>query len=297
MAEDTDTTTAATPLPTAAEPQASAPAAAAAPPPAAAPQGTDEADVGLFAVAEETDATPPKGADGKPTKPDWVADQFWDAEKGEIRTRELAKSQADLRAKVSRGEGKMPDKPEGYALPKIEGLPDNAIPSDDPLWTQVRQAAHGAGVTQPQLEALVAPYLQYALAQKAAADPTADREAMRQAAVEELKTLGPNGTVLVKDIGAWLAGMETRGSLSKDEVRALKGVGSAAGIKALAKLRELTGEKPMPLEHLVADTMSERDARNLMVEGKQQNNQEKVERARAALQRLEQAGLLGRSAA
>jgi len=304
MAEETPSQTAA-----AADTAATAtPASGAAPPAAATSQqdaaagGADQqqaapkADAGdgttLFDLADEADATIPKGADGKATRPDWLPEQFWDAEKGEIRTRDLAKSQADLRAKVSRGEGKVPDKAEGYALPKVEGLPADAVKSDDPLWTKVRTAAHGAGITQKQLDAVLAPYLEYARDQVLNKNPTADRDGMKRAAEEEMKKLGPNGRVLVKDIGAWLAGMEANGSITEGERRAAMAIGSADGINFLLKMREAKGEKPMPLDHLVADTMSESDARKLLLEGKRKGDQGSVDRALAALRRLDQAGVL-----
>lgn len=36
----------------------------------------------------------------KPTKPEWVPEKFWDAEKGEVRTEELAKSYGELEGKL-----------------------------------------------------------------------------------------------------------------------------------------------------------------------------------------------------
>lgn len=296
MAEETEapaSTESTTPSAGGNQQETQAPSASAAANPSEGNQSQTTDGTSLFDLASDTDATITKDVNGKGTKPDWIPDQFWDAEKGEPLLRELVKSQQDLRAKVSRGEGKVPEKAEAYALPKIEGLPDNAVPADDPLWSKVRQAAHASGVTQKQLDAVLAPYLEYARDQMFNKDPTADREGMRRAAEEELGKLGPNGRMLIKDIGGWLAGMESRGSLTKDEVQALRGVGSAAGIRALAKLRELSGERPMPLDHLVADTMSEQDARRLLVESKGKRDQAGVDRALSALRRLEQAGVLG----
>jgi hypothetical protein len=257
--------------------------------------GNDTAPGGLFDLAEAS-APPAKGEDGKAVRPDWLAEQFWDAEKGEARLADLAKSQRDLRAQVSRGDHKPPEKPEAYTLPKIEGLPEGMIGGEkDTLWPELRTAAHAAGVTQKQLEALATPFLrEVAKVAKAApgADSEAEKAALREAYAAEMKALGPNAEAVVRDIGAWLKGMEARGLLSAEEHQALRGVSTAAGMQALGKLRELGGERGIPVEALAAEGMTEADARKMLTEGFAKNDEGMRSRALKALAEMEKRGQL-----
>jgi hypothetical protein len=266
-----------------------------APPAAASPPAGAEADANLFdAVGEGEGSQAGNQAAGADGRPDGLPDQFWDPDKKSVRAPELAKSWLDLRRKVSRGEGTIPEKPEAYTLPEVEGGKD-LVPADDPLWTTMRGAAHAAGVTQKQLEALAKPFLEFGLkarGEKQPADPAAEKAAVEAAAKAEMEKLGPNARVLVADMKNWIGGMEARGSLGKDEAAALRLLGNAAGIRALAKLRELTGEKPIPTDNLAAEGGTEADARRIMREGMQKGDQGMVEKARRMLAELEKRGEL-----
>lgn len=59
-------------------------------------------------------------------KPDWVPEKFWDAEKGEIRTEDLAKSYGELEAKHS---GKKPDEPKADDKPDVS--PEQQAAADE----------------------------------------------------------------------------------------------------------------------------------------------------------------------
>jgi hypothetical protein len=279
------------------------PAAPPAAAPAAQPAGTTapEADAPtIFDVAGTQAAPAAPAADGKPPRPAEIPEQFWDADKGEVRVAALGKSWSDLRTKVARGEGKIPDKPEAYALPEIEGVQvAELVKADDPLWTEVRTAAHAEGITEKQLQALVKPYLAAAAKQRGAevTDPAAVKAAIVAARQEELAKLGANGQNIVQDIGAWIAGMENGGALTPAEARALKSVGTADGIRALTKLREAMGAPAIPTDALATDSMSEADARRLMKEGFAANDEAKITRAREALRALEKQGRLGNNRA
>jgi hypothetical protein len=263
--------------------------------PAAAASPPAEADANLFDAVGDGEgsqaASQPAGAAGRP---EGLPDQFWDPDKNSVRAGELAKSWLDLRRKVSRGEGTIPEKPEAYTLPEVEGGKD-LVPADDPLWTTMRGAAHAAGVTQKQLEALAKPFLEFGLkarGEKKPADPAAEQAAVEAATKAEMERLGPNARVLVADMKGWIGGMESRGQLTKDEAGALRLLGNAAGIRALAKLRELTGEKPIPTDNLAAEGGTEADARRIMREGMQKNDQGMVTKARRMLAELEKRGEL-----
>lgn len=267
---------------------------------AAAPlPGASTDDASLFDAVEQAAAAqgvPQPDAAGKPQRPDNIPEQFWDSEKGEVRLAELGKSWLDLRTKVARGEGKIPDAPDGYALPAMEGMPEDLVPANDPVWTEVRAAAHKAGVTQAQMDALTKPFLAAQMkalaAKQQATDPAAAEAQRRQWAEQEVAKLGPNGQQVVRDVGGWIGGMVARGSLSEGEGRALKALGTAEGVRALAKLREAMGAPPIPTEALDGATMTQADATRMMQDGYRKGDQEMVERARRALEELDRRGHL-----
>lgn len=284
------------------------PAAAPATPPQAAPaappapaQGASS-DIDLF---EGVDVTAPATAPAAPAapgaRPEFVPEQFWDPATNQPRIEAMAKSWRDLRAKVSQGIGTTPENPDSYAFPKIEGLTEELVKPDDPLWKQVRESAHKAGVTQQQLEAIISPYIQDALQrgkQQPAASPEEDAAARQAARAAELGKLGPNGDLMVRDIKGWITGLQSRGGLTDAEAQALMTAGNADGIRALAKLRALAGEKPIPLDSLAGADMTTAEARALMIQGNiekragQASGEEKISRALRALEGLEKRGLL-----
>lgn len=268
--------------------------AAAGDPPATGEAPQTGAAGGLFDEVgdEQQDAKPTTGADGKPQRPDTIPEQFWDPEKGAVRTDDLAKSWRDLRAKISRGDQNPPDKPDAYTVPKVEGLPEGLVGGEkDTLWPEIRKAAHAAGVTQKQLDAISAPLLQK-LAEQAGASPEASPEARKAAVQTELAKLGPNGTQVVRDVGGWIAGLHARGVFTDAERDALRAVGTAEGVRALAKMRELSGEKPIPTDAFADDGLAQGDAERLLQEGFAQQDQGKIEKARRALAQLERDGRL-----
>lgn len=272
-----------------------APPAPAPPPPAPAAAPDPQVPSGsIFDAAGEDDKPAAPAAPGdKPARPEWLAPEFWDDSAGQPRLEALAKSQRDLRARISRGEGKVPEKPDGYALPKVEGLGDGVVPPDDALWSAVRGAAHAAGITQTQLEALAKPYLEFAAKHRPPeADPQANEAAARAAAEQELAKLGPNGKQMVRDMGAWIRGLHAGGALTDGEAMALRSIGTAEGIRALAKLRERGGERAIPVEALQDGAMTQADAQRLLRDGFAKGDQALIDRGRRALADLDRAGML-----
>lgn len=290
-----DTTTEAPP----AAPLSATPAPPSTTPPATTPPPTapsSSAPPSIFDAVGSADPAPlAPGADGKLAKPEWLDDAFWDPVKNEARLESLARSQKDLRARISRGEGTLPEAPEGYALPSIEGMPADFVPADDPVWGEVRQAAHKAGITQAQMDALLRPYLSHAArikAELAPPDPGQQQEQHKAELLQEIGKLGPNGPALVREVGGWIAGLESRGSLTPEEAGALREIGTAAGIRAITKLRSLAGEQAIPLDALQDDAMSEADARRMLVEGYKNGDDALLNKGRRALETLEKRGLL-----
>jgi hypothetical protein len=259
-------------------------AAAAAKPEAAAETKPMEAKPsGLFAAA----------AAAQDGRPEGLPDQFWDAEKKEVRLAALVKAANDMRARLARGgEEAPPASADGYALPAVEGLPKELVPpNDDPVWSAVRKAAHEAGLTQKQLEAVARPYLAAVAEQAKQRQPATEQDAA--AAYEaELARLGPQGRQVVHEVGAWLSGLVARGVMTGEEYAALQGISTAEGVRALAKLRSMAGEKPIPLSALDDGAMSYADAERMMREAFEKKDTRLGEQAARALRELAAKGRL-----
>lgn len=89
--------------------------------------GDHEDDINLEASQEDVKSGDGDSGDGdpadKPEKPEWVPEKFWDAEKGEVKHEELARSYQELEKKL--GEQDTDDKGDK------EGGDDNADGDDD----------------------------------------------------------------------------------------------------------------------------------------------------------------------
>jgi hypothetical protein len=265
--------------------------------PAAGAPAADAPEPGsLFDVAGEEEAAPQPGADGKAQRPADVPEQFWDPEKGAIRTDAVMKSWRDLRAKVSKGIETPPEKPDAYVPPKVEGLPEGAIGGEkDSLWPAIQQAAHKAGISQKQLDAVATPLLAAVaeqMKQAAGGDPEAEAEAAREAAQEELGKLGPNGAAFVRDVGQWLKGMQAKGIFTGDELQALRGVSTAAGMRALGKLRELAGEKPIPVDAMQPEAATIDDLKRGLTDAIAKGDETKRGQIMRQLEEMERKGML-----
>lgn len=260
--------------------------------------GDGAADGSIFELAGSGDDKSVTGADRKPVRPDWLPEQFWDPAGAKPNVEGLAKSWTDFRGKIARGDHKPPETADGYALPKVEGIPETVGGKDDPLWTSIRTAAHEAGVTQQQLEKLATPYLTHlaetmkAQGLKPKGTPEEEKAALQAELKAELGKLGPDGAAVVRDVRDWMKGLQTRGLLSEQEHGALKMVGTAEGVRALAKLRELAGERPIPVTALDDGSATEADARRMLTEGFAKSDEALIQRGRNMLALLEKAGRL-----
>lgn len=199
--------------------------------------------------------------DGRPTIKDDqgneipLPDQFWDAENGQIRGDAIFKSWRDTRSsydqlrserdtlkqQVEQGkpaEGKVPEKPEDYTFEKPEEF-SRELADDDPLLTGFKQIAHKHGIGQEQFQAVAADYLKMAEEQLGPPiDPKQERE-----------KLGPNADTILQANAQFFDSMVDAGDLSQEEHDEIMAIGeTAAGVKALNKIREKMGEQPIPME-------------------------------------------------
>lgn len=273
--------------------------------PAAPPPSGHPAAAGATAPTEtkpstEGAAKPPEAKPGA-ARPDGLADAFWDADKGEVRLAELIKSQADLRRTVSRGEHKPPSSPEEYKLPASDTIPADLIKPDDPLWKATTAAAHARGFSQADLEALATPFLT-TLAELTkdarAVTPEQAKAAQEQAMQAEMGKLGQQGPAMIRGVYTWLKGLAAKQVITAEELGALRATATADGVRALAKLRELAGERSLGINAGAAPEIgSEEDARALLAQGFRAGGEATDEgkallaKGRDMLRRLEAAGV------
>lgn len=167
----------------------------------------------------------------KPQRPEGLADQFWDAEKGEVRIDALHKAFTDTKAAHDKllneqGEkGGVPEKAEGYfdtdlvtdehfrlpegELAKTKDIYPDGVPLDDPLLSGMAEVAHKAGLTKAQFLDMAGGFF---LAAEQAMPEALDVEA-------EVKLLGDNGKDRVDAYVSWVDRMSQKGDGEDDRAK------------------------------------------------------------------------------
>ena len=181
-------------------------------------------------------------------RPEWLAEKFWDAEKGEARLESMSKAYATLEAahdklKSSKG-NKAPKDADDYLKDGFE-MPEGAenvkeFTADDPALQAFAKVAHKYGLPQEAFKGIVSEFLQSINGElPAPIDPEA-----------EIEKLGNNGKQIVQAALVWADSLEASGRYSADEVDRLVAdyAQDAAGIQLLMKLREDMGNKAMPID-------------------------------------------------
>lgn len=148
-----------------------------------------------------------KGADGgaqKPERPDYIPENWWDADKGfkseDFDALVAFKAESDSKAAL------VPEKPEGYAvgLPKDFKLPEGfelpegqeaAIDENDPRVGISREFAHKSGFTQGQFEELIAIGVQMDFE---------EQSRLSGLLQEQADKLGTNGKARISAVTTWL---------------------------------------------------------------------------------------------
>ena len=216
-------------------------------------QGDDKGQGGLLdeaakaAKAAEDKAAAAAAASGVKPRPAEIPEQFWDKAKGEVNTAAALKSYAESQSQVTKlveenkklkgASPKAPAKAEDYKFEAPADMKD-AIKSDDPGLGVFRKVAHKMGVSQEQFQAGLTEFLTEA---KAFMPEPVDTKA-------EMAKLGPNAQAVMDAVYGWGKGLVSSGLWSDDEFNEVVIMGSTAtGLKALNKLRERSGEKPIPL--------------------------------------------------
>jgi len=166
-------------------------------------------------------------------RPDWMPANHWSDTDGPD-LEGMAKSYNEMRTKMSQGLHKAP-KDGNY---DISSLKDNGVTDDDPMLKDFISYAKEAGMSQDQFNTVTSIYMQHMGQQF---------EQMETNAEAELAKLGPKADKLIKSTNQWLGKMASSGAMTEDEVEAMIKLGStAAGVRALNKIRESYGERTIP---------------------------------------------------
>jgi hypothetical protein len=196
---------------------------------------------GLGSHLAEDPAAAAKAAElAKRERPEWLPEKFWDAEKKEPRTEQVAKSYAELEKQFKLGKHK-PPKDGKYDLTPFA----DKVSSDDPLMGKYTEWAAKHGLSQSAYEELVGQVVE--LAGGAQAEAQINAKAEREA-------LGANADAIIGSMTEWARGFVRSGVWSAEDFEEFKIMGGTAqGMKALMKVRE-SYEGRIPLQQTVVDT-------------------------------------------
>ena len=166
------------------------------------------------------------------SRPEYVPEKFWDADKGEARLQTFGESYTqleqkfhskmdDLRAEVkAESLANRPENASDYTLPELEGV---EFQEDDPLLSFWREQAHGMGMDNDGFQAGIKSYVE---AMQATA-PNVD---------QELAKLGEDGQTRIDAINAW-----ADAKLTEDTKNALNSLATTAeGVVAIEEMMSLS---------------------------------------------------------
>jgi len=190
------------------------------------------------------------------TKPEFVQDKFWDADKQEVNIENLASSYNSLESKLgSRTEDltkqirtdieaeRLKNVPESYKLnvPEMENT-KIVVTEDMPIVKWWAETAKDAGLSQEQYDTGVKAFIDNAVANL----PNPDLEKQK---------LGDNGRERVEAANMW-----SKKHLSPDGYSAISDLaGTANGVKAIEELMKLTKDSAMPTSQTQVDVSANAD--------------------------------------
>lgn len=217
------------------------------------PAGGDPAAAGKKAGAANPAAGDPAGdgdAPAGPYRPEGLPDHLL-GESDKETIDKLKKSVDGFReAQSAKG---VPAKPEDYKLELPPEIQDKVVKpgadGKDPVLEQFKGIFHKHNIPQAAFNSIVGEVYQKVteIAAAKGADPSA---ATAEAMDFEFKSMGgvEKAKPLIDGVQAWLGGLKGQGRLDDADLAELQVTASyPAGLKSIAKLRELAGEKPIPI--------------------------------------------------
>lgn len=181
-------------------------------------------------------------------RPEGLPDKFWNAKDKTLKADDLVKSYSELEkqyGKLLRTKsigGEVPEKAEDYFKDSPIELPKEvnrlSLAADDPGLKAWADACKKHGLGKDIARALAVDMF---VSMNDYAPEPMDPERERQA-------LGKEGPAIADGLWGWAESMEGSGALNGDDVDVFEDLmGSAKGIRFLAKLRGMTGLEPLPV--------------------------------------------------
>lgn len=165
-------------------------------------------------------------------KPEYFPEKFWNDEDGPD-VEGLVKSYREMEKNFSQGKHKAPEE---YDISFAE---QSGIPQDDPLMERFQGWAKEHGVSQAAFEALAKDYIDMEMS---------SLEQYKVDVQAEKDKLGPDADQIIKSTAEWANGLFNKGVFNEEELEAFKqSAGTAAGIRAMQKLRRFYGEAKIPV--------------------------------------------------
>ena len=176
------------------------------------------------------------------TKPEWVAENFWDVDKKEVKVETLSKSYNDLRKEFNKQNNDKPGKlPEDYTTKDfMEREEVKKLGNDDPVLKLAVETAKNVGLGVKKGQNFISEFLKNI-------DSLPSQIVNTE---EELKKLGDNGAYIVLSTKQWVETLYKEGEVNKDIYESLNELGqTAAGVKILDVFRKRSGERDIPVEN------------------------------------------------
>lgn len=223
---------------------------------------TTESSTGLLADAVES-SQEEETTEATSEKPEYLDPQFWDAEKGEVNTEALQKSQRDFRNKAREKGFNPPDTADAYKFEAPEGIElENG--DDDPIIKATKETAFKYNMSQEQYNGFMQEMVKV----------IADNNPPFDAAAEKAK-LGTNADKIIQSVADWGNHLVKMGLWNEDEHKAVIEMGSTAeGIKALTKLRtHYVREHSIPINTAIQEGLPSADELYALVGSERYNNE------------------------
>jgi len=205
--------------------------------------GDAPADEGLLAAADTSDANNEPPPIEPLERPEYVKEQFWDADKGEVKIEALTKSQADFERQARTKHGDVPSDANDYEITIPEGVEIDL--TDDPVIEASKAIALKHGMSKEAYDGFMGEMIAHLSENQT---QTVDNEA-------EKSKLGDRADSIIEGVSKWADNLQEIGLLSEAEREALNPLGANAdGVKALNKLRvHYTRGAPIPVNTVVED--------------------------------------------
>lgn len=146
------------------------------------------------------DGAPPADASGAPKRPDYIPESYWDSEKGQAKTEDLAEA-IKLADSVKQTRANAVTKAEDFKveLPKDVKLPENyQIDESNPILGFAKELGVKENWSQEKFSTVLGEY-----AKLEAARIEASNAALRDAIKARDESLGPNGSRRIDDLNAF----------------------------------------------------------------------------------------------